>query len=232
LSPSAFNASPAWPGDCYAKGPSHHVRHLWSHHGLCASVQTTRRCRPTGTHFGHGQNTVLGWSDPHFSGARAAKGLRGRSSPTVCPSTSVRAVDGSQGVGLPIVKKVKNASCTFGAATSSPSVPLSATLLTDSHDWMCETPRAQDPQIGRERPQIFGFQPPKKFLGSLPARCWFVVCAFFCKCDTPHLAGVTACVRQRERALSNRPYAAPHTACPTRLHDERRRVLVTRKGTT
>jgi hypothetical protein len=82
LSPNALNASPAWPDDCYATGPSHHVSHLWSHHGLCASVQTARRCRPKGTHFGHGQNTVLGWSDPHFSGARAAKSLGGRFSPT------------------------------------------------------------------------------------------------------------------------------------------------------
>jgi len=71
-----------WPGDCHAKGPSHHVRHRRRHHGLCASVRITRRCRPNCTQFGHVQNTVLGWSDPHFSGARAAKGLGGRSSPT------------------------------------------------------------------------------------------------------------------------------------------------------
>ena len=47
-----------------------------------------------------------------------------------------------------------------------------------------------------------------------------------------HGAGVTACVSPRERVLSNKQCAAPHTTCPTRLHYERRRVLVTLKGTT
>src|SRR5215472_3653450 len=47
-----------------------------------------------------------------------------------------------------------------------------------------------------------------------------------------HAAGVTACVSPRERVLSNKQCAAPHTTCPTRLHYERRRVLVTLKGTT
>src|SRR5215472_10194184 len=109
---------------------------------------------------------------------------------------------------------------------------------------MCETPRAQNPQIGRERPGIFGFQPPKKSSGSLPPDVGLRGARFFGKCETaslladrisvlgevgftqnftlatsPHPAGVTACVRPRERALSNKPCAAPHTPCPTRSHN-------------
>jgi len=97
----------------------------------------------------------------------------------------------------------------------------------------------------------------QKVFGVAPARCWFAVRAFFSKCETaslladrisvwdelgftqtftfatsPHPAGVTACVRPRERALSNKPYAAPHTPCLTRSLNERRRVLATLKGTT
>jgi hypothetical protein len=48
----------------------------------------------------------------------------------------------------------------------------------------------------------------------------------------PQPTGIAARRGPRERALSNRSYAAAHAACPTRLHDERRRVLATLKGTT
>src|SRR5215472_11896945 len=54
----------------------------------------------------------------------------------------------------------------------------------------------------------------------------------FTLANSHHAAGVTACVWPRKRTLSTKPYAVPHTTCPTRLHYERRRVLVTLKGTT
>jgi hypothetical protein len=274
-----------------------------------ASVQTRRPCTSNGTQFGRVQNTELGWNDPGLDALPRPKGLRGRSSPVFCPWLSLRMYRHTAGGRVPRVKTVKNAFCTLGAATSSPSVQISTTLSTNSRDRTCETPRAQNPEIGRERPRFFGFRPPKKFSGSLPpdvglwcarflanarqprslpteCQVWvkwaspsnFTPCNFtdhftpdraqasrnqsdkqfrrreWNEAATVHEAGatprldapcvsvqpgslppqsrgVTASVRSRERALSNRPYAAPHTTCPTRLHDEGRRVLASLKGT-
>jgi len=66
------------------------------------------------------------------------------------------------------VKKVEMTLCTFSLATSSPCG--AAKSLSDRGT---ETLRRGKTlwtkhQIGRERPHFFGFQPPKKFVGSLP----------------------------------------------------------------
>jgi hypothetical protein len=66
------------------------------------------------------------------------------------------------------VKKVEMTLCTFSLALSSPC--RGAKSLSDRGT---ETPRRGKTlwtkhQIGRERPHFFGFQPPKKFVGSLP----------------------------------------------------------------
>ncbi len=66
------------------------------------------------------------------------------------------------------VKKVEMTLCTFFLALSSPC--RGAKSLSDRGT---ETLRRKKVlwtkhQIGRERPHFFGFQPPKKFVGSLP----------------------------------------------------------------
>ena len=66
------------------------------------------------------------------------------------------------------VKKVEMTRCTFSLASSSPCG--AAKSLSDRGT---ETLRRGKTlwtkhQIGRERPHFFGFQPPKKFVGSLP----------------------------------------------------------------
>jgi hypothetical protein len=66
------------------------------------------------------------------------------------------------------VNKVEMTLCTFSLATSSPCSE--AKSLSDRGT---ETPRRGKTlwtkyEIGRERPHFFGFQPPKKFVGSLP----------------------------------------------------------------
>lgn len=235
--PNASVLSRSGPmGERCMKGAVHPSVYPSVHQHTCISVQTRRLCTSNSTQFGRGQNTVLGWSDPHFSGARAAKRLWGRSNPTVCPSPSVQAVDGSQGVDRPIVKKVKHAFCTFGAATSSPSVQVSPTRLANSHYRTCETPRAQNLKSGGSDPQFSAFSRPTNFSGSLPPDVGLQSArvvgdggnALRRRC----LQESVLTVKLRERVLSNRQYAAPHTTCTTRLHDERRRVLATLKGTT
>ncbi len=253
-----------------------------------ASVQTRRPCTSSGAQFGRGQNTAVGWNDPGLAAFPRPKNLRGRSSPVFCPWLSLHMYGHTAGDRVPRVKTVRNAFCTLGAGTSSLLVQISTTLSTNSRDCTCETPGAQCPQIGRERPRFFGFQPPKKFSGSLPpdvglccarflanarqprslpteCQVWvkgaspfnFTPCNFkdhfthdraqasrnqsdkqfrrresnevatvheagaTPRLDTPCVTvqsgslppqprGVTACVRPCERALSNRPYAAPH----------------------
>ncbi len=67
----------------------------------------------------------------------------------------------------------------------------------------------------QDKPKPAGATPPfdascvTAYLGSLP----------------PQPTAIPACVRPRERTLSNRSYAAPHTICPTRFMMKRRRVL-------
>ena len=244
-------------GERCMKDTVHPPVHPSVHPAARTSVTTTSPCRSSGTHFGRGQNTGMGWNDPGLATFPRSKNLRGRSSPVFCPWLFLHIDRNNAGDRVPRVKTAKNAFCTLGASTSSPSLQISTAFSRNSHDCMCETPRAQYPQIGRERPRFFGFQPPKKFSGSLPPdvglrRARFLANArqprslptgfqfwvkwasrYTCTLATPHhAAGVTACVRPRKRVLSNKPYAAPHTTCPTRLHYERRRVLVTLKGTT
>src|SRR5262249_30177142 len=135
------------------------------HPGARTSVTTTSPCRSSDTHFGRGQNTGLGWSDPGLAAFPRPKNLRGRSSPVFCPWLSLHFDRNNAKDRVPRVKTVKNAFCTLGASTSSPSVQISTAFSTNSRDSCAITPRAQNPQIGRERPGIFGFQPPKKPLG-------------------------------------------------------------------
>ncbi len=66
------------------------------------------------------------------------------------------------------MKKVKLTLCTFGIATSSPSRdPKSLETGGIRNRGKGKSPWEKS-QIGRERPHFFGFQPPKKFVGSLP----------------------------------------------------------------
>ena len=76
------------------------------------------------------------------------------------------------------VKKVEMTRCTFSLASSSPCG--AAKSLSDRGT---ETLRRGKTlwtkhQIGRERPHFFGFQPPKKFVGSLPPDT-LIACARF-----------------------------------------------------
>jgi len=206
------------------------------HPAARTSVTTTSPCRSSDTHFGRGQNAGMGWNDPGLAAFPRPKNLRSRSSPVFCAWLPLHIDRNNAGDRVPRVKTVKNAFCTIGASTSSPSVQVSPPLSTNCCDRTCETPRAQDPQIGRERPRFFGFQPPRNFSGSLPpdVGLWSARVvgdgenALRRRC----LQESVLTVKLRETVLSNRQYAAPHTTCPTRSHDERRRVLATLKGTT
>jgi len=105
--------------------------------------------------------------------------------------------------------------------------PNNKTLQTEQHSiW----PRAKR-RVGLERPQFFGFQPSKKFSGSLPPDVGLRSARVVGDCENALrrrcLQESVLTVKLRERVLSNRQYAAPHTTCTTRLHDERRQVLAT-----
>src|SRR5271163_1980762 len=60
-------------------------------------------------------------------------------------------------------------------------------------------------QNGRERPHFFGFQPPKKCVGSLPP-CTLVACHFFGAgiggTSKPHSLFIKACMQERRRKMS------------------------------
>ena len=150
------------------KDTVHPPVHPSVHHHTCGSVQTGRSCTSSGTQFGRGQDTALGWNDPGLAAFPRPRNLRGRSSPVFCPWLSLHMYRHNAGDRVPRVKAVRDAFCTLGAARSSPSAQISTTLSTNSRDRTCETRRAQYPQVGRKRPWFFGFQPPKKFSGSLP----------------------------------------------------------------
>ena len=124
---------------------------------------------------------------PFFALKRGQKDLWGRSSPVFCAWLSLHIDRNNAGDRVRRVKTVKNAFCTIGASTSSPSVQISTAFSRNSHDCMCETPRAQNPQIGRERPRFFGFQPPRNFSGSLPPVVGLWCARFFGKCETASL---------------------------------------------
>ena len=72
------------------------------------------------------------------------------------------------------VKKVEMTLCTFSLATSSPCGAAKSLSDRGTETLRREKVLWTKHQIGRERPLFFGFQPPKKFVGSLPpsARRW------------------------------------------------------------
>src|SRR5215472_7330167 len=75
------------------------------------------------------------------------------------------------------------------------------------------------------RPKAPGVAPAALVLGRAPL-------LFLHGEQRPVVNGASLC-RRAIKVLSNKPHAAPHTSCPTRLYYvERRRVLVTLKGTT
>jgi len=59
------------------KDTHHHMRHPRGHLGDRTNVQGTRGCVSREDQFGHGQNTVLGWSDPTFAHGSVAKLIPG-----------------------------------------------------------------------------------------------------------------------------------------------------------
>src|SRR5215467_8023299 len=141
-------------GERCMKDTVHPPVHPSVHPTARTSVTTTSPCSSSDTHFGHGQNTGLGWNDPGLAAFPRPKNLRGRSSPVFCPWLSLHIDRNDAGDRVLGVKTVKNTFCTLGASTSSPSVQISTGFSRNSRDCMCETPRAQNPQIGRERPSI------------------------------------------------------------------------------
>lgn len=155
-------------GERCMKDSVHHPVHRSVHLDAWASVQTRRACGSSGTHFGRGQNTVLGWNDPDLDALPRPIICGRRSSPLFCPRMSVHMVDRFQETGSPKVKKVTNAFCTFRIGTSLPDARLTDLLSRTCNDNPSESHREKKAQIGRERPHFFGFQPPQKFSWSLP----------------------------------------------------------------
>src|SRR6266481_5973919 len=72
------------------------------------------------------------------------------------------------GFGETRVKKVRVTLCTFEIDTSSPGRVPKSLESGGIRNWRKQESPWKKGQIGRERPHFFGFQPPKKFLGSLP----------------------------------------------------------------
>src|ERR1700739_35563 len=64
-------------GEVCMKYKDHHVRHPRGHLGSRASAQRTCGCARRDDQFGHGQNPVLGWSDPTFAHDSVAKVMPG-----------------------------------------------------------------------------------------------------------------------------------------------------------
>lgn len=69
-------------GEVCMKDTDHHIRHPRGHLGGPASAQRTRGCVWRDDQFGHGQNTVLGWSDPTYAHDSVAKVMPGSLQPT------------------------------------------------------------------------------------------------------------------------------------------------------
>lgn len=70
-------------GDRCMKDTNHPIRHPLRHPRIFGRVRRRTSCTRYGGQFGHGQNTGLGWSDPHFCARfRAQSNSWGRSSPT------------------------------------------------------------------------------------------------------------------------------------------------------
>jgi hypothetical protein len=66
------------------------------------------------------------------------------------------------------VKKVRITLCTFEIDTSSPGKDPKSFETGEIRNRGKRKSPWKKGQIGRERPHFFGFQPPKKFVGSLP----------------------------------------------------------------
>src|SRR5580704_8648843 len=67
----------AWNGDGYMKDTVHPIRHPAVHLHDRARAAARRLYVRKSDHFGRGQNTVLGWSDPTFSQMLVAKKTTG-----------------------------------------------------------------------------------------------------------------------------------------------------------
>src|SRR5712691_9301802 len=100
---------------------------------------------------------------------------------------------------------------------SSPRIRLITFILRDFQRPAIVKVTAQDKlKTGGSAPTFWQSIRPKVLSGSLP----------------PQVTGNRTACFGRERVLSDGLYAAPHAACPTRLHTERRRLLATLQGTT
>jgi len=64
-------------GERCMKHTVHHIVHFSVHRRIFGKVRTRRSCATRDDHFGRGQNTGLGWSDPTFVHVSVPKVIRG-----------------------------------------------------------------------------------------------------------------------------------------------------------
>ena len=138
------------------------MRHRSRHLGVTRSGWEHEGCAWRGFRFGHGQNTLLGWSDPTFWRRAVAKVTQG-----VAPAqTSLR----SRAVNS--VKEVRIASCTFIFTTLFTKSSLYS--IRPQGLWtiaICESHRGKKTQPGGSDPTFSAFSRPKSSWGrSRPMR--------------------------------------------------------------
>ncbi len=77
---SSFSKYPpglSFRGERCVKDTDHHIRHPLRHPRIFGRAQNKRSCAGRDDHFGRGQNTGLGWSDPTFVHVSVPKLIRG-----------------------------------------------------------------------------------------------------------------------------------------------------------
>lgn len=160
--PPPFNCGDlriVWRGDARTNKASHPLSHRSSHSGVTRSGWEHEGCAWRGFRFGHGQNTLLGWSDPTFWRRAVAKVTQG-----VAPAqTSLR----SRAVNR--VKEVRIASCSFIFTTFFTKCSLYS--IHPQGLWpiaICECHRGKKTETGGSDPTFLRPSRPKKFCGSLP----------------------------------------------------------------
>src|SRR5215472_5607389 len=168
--PNALILSRSGPmGERCMKDTVHPPVHPSVHPAARTSVTTTSPCRSSDTHFGRGQNTGLGWNDPGLAAFPRPKHLRGRSSPVFLPvAASAYRSKQCRGPSSPSEdgKKCLLHPWSFHVFTFGSNID--RILKEFPRLPVRNSPRAKPSNRAGGRPRIFGFQPPKKFSGSLP----------------------------------------------------------------